>query len=53
MNKKKLEQVLEALKSARSELEALEADEDWYVTSGDLIEQIEEAEALVQQELTK
>jgi chaperonin cofactor prefoldin len=48
-----LEQVLEALKSARTELEALEADTDWYCTTGNLIEQLEEAEAIVEQEIDK
>ena len=53
MKRQSLELLLEALRSARDELEALEADEDWYVTGGNLIEQLEEAEALIDEDLAR
>lgn len=50
MTRKELVQVLEALRSARTELEALEED-DVHVASGHLMEQLEDAEALLEGEL--
>jgi chaperonin cofactor prefoldin len=51
MRARSLEIVLEALRAARSELEGLAADEEWYVPAGDLIEQLTEAEAILETEL--
>ena len=45
--------IVEALKSAHTEIEAIEADSDYYVPSGRLMEQIEEAIDLAERALEK
>ncbi len=40
---KDLENILEALKGAYEELVTLEADKEWYCTSGPLLDQMEAA----------
>lgn len=46
-----VEWVLEALKGAYEELSALEADSDWYVTTGKLMEQLESAIDMLEERL--
>jgi len=48
MNEPERLHVLEALKSALSELSAMEETYDDYVTTGDLLDQIEEAITIVE-----
>lgn len=38
-----LENILEAIRGAYEELTTLEADKEWYCTSGNLMEQLEQA----------
>lgn len=45
------ENILEALKTAYEELSALEADSDWYVSTGKLMEQLEAAIDLLEDKL--
>ena len=46
-----LETVLEALRSAYTEIEAIEADSDFYVPSGRLMDQLEDARAIIEKYL--
>lgn len=50
MNPHKAELIEEALRSALAEIEAMEGTYDDYVASGKLIEQLEEAIALIEEE---
>ena len=51
MRQDEAELVLEAIRTARSEIEALEADADWYCTTGNLIEQLLEAEDIMESQI--
>jgi hypothetical protein len=51
MNSRKAEQVLEALRAAQTEIEAMEDSYEDYVAAGHLIEQIEDAVHLMEEEL--
>lgn len=49
MTPEELEEVLEALRSARAELEGLEADQEFYVPTGPLMDRIDRAEQILEQ----
>ncbi len=53
LRKEELEAVLEALRSAYTEIEAIEDDSDFYVPSGKLMDQLEDARAIIEKYLER
>ncbi len=53
LRKEELEAVLEALRSAYTEIEAIESDSDFYVPSGKLMDQLEDARAIIEKYLER